>query len=88
MILNLVCNDNMNFNDGSCCKSSDHRTSLQTITFSVLGAAVLVSVILVTFHLSCRRQNSDRCCIFIKQLKPSQQIMLSVRPDSLVPINP
>ena len=25
MILNLVCNDNMNFNDGSCCKSSDHR---------------------------------------------------------------
>ena len=23
MVLNLVCNDNMNFNDGSCCKSSD-----------------------------------------------------------------
>ena len=29
MVLNFVCNDNMNFNDGSCCKSSDHPTSLQ-----------------------------------------------------------
>ena len=28
MLLNLVCNDNMNFNDGSCCKSSDKPTSL------------------------------------------------------------
>ena len=32
MILNLVCNDNMNFNDGSCCKSSDHRDN-KTILF-------------------------------------------------------
>ena len=29
MLLNLVCNDNMNFNDGTCCKSSDKPTSLQ-----------------------------------------------------------
>ena len=31
MLLNLVCNDNMNFNDGTCCKSSDRPTSLQAI---------------------------------------------------------
>jgi len=60
MILNLVCNDNMNFNDGSCCKSSDHRTSLQTITFSVLGGAGVVSLVLVVYHLVCKRQSIDR----------------------------
>ena len=31
MLLNLVCNDNMNFNDGTCCKSSDRPTSLQAL---------------------------------------------------------
>ncbi|XP_023335374.1 N-acetylneuraminate 9-O-acetyltransferase [Eurytemora carolleeae] len=59
MILNLVCNDNMNFNDGSCCKSSDHRTSLQTITFSILAGAVGLSVIIIIYQLVTRRQVSN-----------------------------
>ena len=33
MLLNLHCNDNMNFNDGSCCKSSDVPSGLQKFTF-------------------------------------------------------
>lgn len=32
MMLNQHCNDNMNFNDGTCCKSSDNPTNLQIIT--------------------------------------------------------
>ena len=60
MILNLVCNDNMNFNDGSCCKSSDHRTSLQTITFSILAGAVGLSVIIIIYQLVTRRHVSNR----------------------------
>jgi len=60
MILNLVCNDNMNFNDGSCCKSSDHRTSLQTVTFTFLGGAIAVSACIILYHLFCRRQSSAR----------------------------
>jgi len=55
MILNLVCNDNMNFNDGSCCKSSDHRTSLQTITFSILGGAAAISLVIFVYELMCNR---------------------------------
>lgn len=38
MLLNLHCNDNMNFNDGSCCKSSDVPTALQKITFYAFAA--------------------------------------------------
>ncbi len=30
--MNLHCNDNLNFNDGSCCKSSDSATPLQFVT--------------------------------------------------------
>ena len=33
MLLNLHCNDNMNFNDGSCCKTSDVPSGLQKFTF-------------------------------------------------------
>ena len=36
MLLNLHCNDNMNFNDGTCCKRTDKITNLQLITISVL----------------------------------------------------
>ena len=60
MILNLVCNDNMNFNDGSCCKSSDHRTTLQTIAFSILGGAILMSLIVLFYEFFCRRKSGSR----------------------------
>lgn len=33
MLLNLHCNDNMNFNDGSCCKSYDVPSGLQKCAF-------------------------------------------------------
>lgn len=36
ILLNVYCNDHMNFQDGSCCRSAELYTSLQIITFAVL----------------------------------------------------
>ena len=32
MLMNLHCNDKMNFDDGSCCKTADKTTTLQLVT--------------------------------------------------------
>lgn len=37
ILLNMYCNDNMNFNDGSCCSSAESYTTLQIVTFAILG---------------------------------------------------
>lgn len=37
ILLNMYCNDYMNFNDGSCCSSAEPYTVLQIITYSVFG---------------------------------------------------
>ena len=44
MLMNLHCNDKMNFDDGSCCKTADKTTTLQVVTllFFVTWLVVLV----------------------------------------------
>lgn len=37
ILLNMYCNDYMNFNDGSCCSSAEPYTILQVITYSLFG---------------------------------------------------
>ena len=59
MVLNLLCNDNMNFNDGSCCKSSDRPSSLQVISFIVMGSALALTLLVVLYEL-CKRQPSHQ----------------------------
>lgn len=35
ILLNMYCNDNMNYNDGTCCSTSENYTILQIITYSL-----------------------------------------------------
>lgn len=37
ILLNMYCNDNMNFNDGTCCSSAESYTTLQIVTFAFFG---------------------------------------------------
>lgn len=37
ILLNMYCNDNMNYNDGSCCSSAEPYTVLQIITYAAFG---------------------------------------------------
>ncbi|KAF5292887.1 hypothetical protein FQR65_LT11139 [Abscondita terminalis] len=47
ILLNMYCNDYMNFNDGSCCSSTESYTMLQIVTFSFLGICIFIASILV-----------------------------------------
>ena len=60
MLLNLHCNDKMNFNDGTCCKSTDRVTSLQMITMAVFlsFAAVFVAKVVYTKCKTLRRHST------------------------------
>lgn len=37
ILLNMYCNDYMNYNDGSCCSSAEPYTVLQIITYAAFG---------------------------------------------------
>lgn len=37
LLLNMYCNDYMNYNDGSCCSSAEPYTLLQIVTYAVFG---------------------------------------------------
>lgn len=37
LLLNMYCNDYMNYNDGSCCSSAESYTILQVVTYAVFG---------------------------------------------------
>lgn len=37
ILLNMYCNDNMNYNDGTCCSSAETYTTLQVVTYALLG---------------------------------------------------
>ncbi|XP_046397120.1 N-acetylneuraminate 9-O-acetyltransferase [Ischnura elegans] len=48
ILLNMYCNDHMNFNDGTCCSSPEHYTTLQVVTFSSLGVCALIAGVMLT----------------------------------------
>ncbi|KAK6632527.1 hypothetical protein RUM43_013295 [Polyplax serrata] len=47
ILLNIYCNDKMNFQDGSCCSSAEPYTYLQIVTFVVLFLCFLLAVIAI-----------------------------------------
>lgn len=50
ILLNMYCNDYMNFNDGSCCSTTESYTTLQLVTFSILGVCVLIIAIMFLYR--------------------------------------
>ncbi len=58
MLLNSHCNDNMNFHDGTCCKSSNKPTNLQIIFFCFLSCCAAVCVLRFLRHHCCVRRSA------------------------------
>ncbi|CAH1979747.1 unnamed protein product [Acanthoscelides obtectus] len=58
ILLNMYCNDYMNFNDGTCCSSVEQRTTLQIVTFSILALCVIIACLIIVRRevLKCRGQ--------------------------------
>ena len=56
-MMNLYCNDRMNYNDGTCCNSGEPLTALQIVTFVGFGCCVAGAAALwVVEWLKKRRQ--------------------------------
>uniref|UniRef100_V5HYZ9 Putative conserved plasma membrane protein n=2 Tax=Ixodes ricinus TaxID=34613 RepID=V5HYZ9_IXORI len=61
ILTNMYCNDHMNYNDGTCCSSSEPVTMLQIITFSAFGViSILALAMIVHRHLQLRRARAFR----------------------------
>nr|XP_018910627.1 PREDICTED: CAS1 domain-containing protein 1 [Bemisia tabaci] len=50
LLLNAYCDDHMNFDDGTCCSSSEPYTTLQVMTFSALFVCFLIGCTLAIRH--------------------------------------
>ncbi|XP_064465958.1 N-acetylneuraminate 9-O-acetyltransferase-like [Ornithodoros turicata] len=56
ILTNMYCNDHMNYNDGTCCSSSEPVTMLQIVTFSAFGVlSILAIAMFVHRKLMARR---------------------------------
>ncbi|KAF7268298.1 N-acetylneuraminate (7)9-O-acetyltransferase [Rhynchophorus ferrugineus] len=51
ILLNMYCNDYMNFNDGTCCSSVEPYTTLQIVTFVILAICILVAIFMALHRL-------------------------------------
>ncbi|CAH2039234.1 unnamed protein product, partial [Iphiclides podalirius] len=45
ILLNMFCNDHMNFNDGSCCAQPEPYTQLQMLTFALFSLCAVVAAL-------------------------------------------
>ncbi|KAH8415359.1 hypothetical protein KR222_005093 [Zaprionus bogoriensis] len=58
LLWNMYCNDQMNYNDGTCCSSSEPHTTLQIIAFALFGVcmALVLGIALRRWLLHLRGQ--------------------------------
>ncbi|XP_043225146.1 N-acetylneuraminate 9-O-acetyltransferase-like [Amphibalanus amphitrite] len=61
ILMNLYCNDRMNYNDGTCCNSGEPMTALQIVTFVGFGCCIAASAALAMLAwVRKRRQPRQR----------------------------
>ncbi|XP_045495488.1 N-acetylneuraminate 9-O-acetyltransferase [Colias croceus] len=79
ILLNMFCNDHMNFNDGTCCAQPEPCTQLQMMTFALfLVCAVLVLVRSLWRWSQTFKQQLDGYSLVNKQTKqPSPMVALA-----------
>lgn len=47
ILFNMYCNDQMNYNDGTCCSDPETVTTLQLITFVVFAVFVVMAIVIL-----------------------------------------
>ncbi|RZF39634.1 hypothetical protein LSTR_LSTR001155 [Laodelphax striatellus] len=55
LLLNMYCNDHMNYNDGTCCSSAESYTTLQVLTFAVFGVSTILGVVIALRRYKLQR---------------------------------
>lgn len=74
ILLNMYCNDYMNFNDGSCCSSAETYTTLQVLTFLIMGLCTAVYILIFLYRLVLKwRGNPIREYSLLTDAEPSPE---------------
>ncbi|XP_018325251.1 N-acetylneuraminate 9-O-acetyltransferase [Agrilus planipennis] len=60
ILLNMYCNDLMNFNDGTCCSSPENSTTLQILTFICFGVCNIIAILMGIGRLVNRLKGKER----------------------------
>ena len=56
ILLNMYCNDQMNYNDGTCCADPEPITIIQIITFSVFCVFISTSLAMFFHRTFCKKR--------------------------------
>lgn len=74
VLLNMFCNDHMNFNDGSCCAQPEPHSQLQVLTFAVFFACAALAGLKSAWHWSQTvRQRLGGYALVSQQPPPSEE---------------
>ncbi|XP_050421478.1 N-acetylneuraminate 9-O-acetyltransferase isoform X2 [Adelges cooleyi] len=76
ILLNLYCNDHMNFNDGTCCSSTEPHTSLQTYVFLALIVCIFIGIWMAIRYRRYRLSKSDSSYVLMISLAKLGVIMI------------
>ncbi len=50
ILLNMYCNDQMNYNDGTCCSDPEAITTIQIITFAVFIIFIVITIVILFYR--------------------------------------
>jgi hypothetical protein len=50
MLLNMYCNERMNFKDGSCCRDPETITTIQIVTFVLFFVFIVITIVLLFYR--------------------------------------
>ncbi|KAI1285807.1 N-acetylneuraminate 9-O-acetyltransferase [Halotydeus destructor] len=56
ILLNMYCNDQLNYNDGNCCSDPESTTAIQIITLSFFSCILAIAVALVIHRRFTKRE--------------------------------
>ncbi|XP_063827945.1 N-acetylneuraminate 9-O-acetyltransferase [Ostrinia nubilalis] len=71
LLLNMFCNDHMNFNDGSCCASPEPHTPLQLLTIALFALCICG----IPYHMNF---NDGSCCASPEPHTPLQLLTIAL----------
>ncbi|KAK4300437.1 hypothetical protein Pmani_027363 [Petrolisthes manimaculis] len=72
ILMNLYCNDHLNFNDGTCCNSREAVTATQIATFAALCSCPIIMIAIAVKQWLCVSQHNPSSAASISSIHEDQ----------------
>ncbi|XP_050545814.1 N-acetylneuraminate 9-O-acetyltransferase isoform X2 [Daktulosphaira vitifoliae] len=76
ILLNFYCNDHMNFNDGTCCSSTEPLTTLQAYVFLAFIVCMFIGILMEIRYCRYRLSKNDVSYVLMTSLSKLGIIMM------------